>query len=441
VSARSSVTWLALLVTLLTTLGLLGCAPEPGIALVSDPATLRFTPEHTRASVAIHNPGPLARPISNIRIGGPDWDALRFVDEDLPRSLIGHDVAILTLEVSPSAFLDGDRDHWRAGHATLEFESEGDHHEIAIEFAPEARPRASILQALLITLGLSLAAAALARARGPLVVPRSQVAVLGLALVLGGLVASAALLPIGPAWCSARLGEAVGTLELGQCRAGLGGHDLIGWAAGPSLAWLLVSLSAATFGLVLLGSPAERDRPARLVARLLGFGLILAALVASLGQGELGGLVAAQRQTIELGTLGLPRLGALVQPLAFVLALLLVADADLRAPEPTRLGTILARLDDLVWSALIVVLFLGAGSIPGLDDRPIPRLLHGPEITLALVAFVAKLALVMVLVRGLRGRPGHATPIDRRSRTVATLAIVNLLLTVSWLALARFFSG
>lgn len=430
-NARTAV---ALFVWLL--LATIGCAPATGSSLWVDPGTVRFTPEHPRATVAIHNPGPLGRPIRDLRLSGPDWDVLRIVDDELPRTLASHDVVLLTLEVTPTAFrsrLDGDRE----GHAKLEFESEGDHHEVALTFTARVQPQASTILAVLLAALLSLAAGTIAFVRArPSPGPRSRAGMLGLALAFAGLFASAAALPLGPGWCSGRLGEVVGAVELAQCRVGLGGHGMVGWAADPSFAWLLVALSAATIGRVIL---APRERAAPIVARLLGFGLLIAALVASLGASELSALIQAQQQTIEFGSLSLPRLGVVVQPLAFVLALLLVADAGGREADRRPELAMLGRLDDLVWAALIVALFLGAGSVPGLTDQPIPRLLHGPEIALALLAFVAKLALIMVALHRLRARPRLHAAHDRQARTVATLALVNLLMTVSWLVVARFF--
>jgi hypothetical protein len=420
-------------------LATIGCAPETGISLWIDPGVVHFTPEHTRAKVAIHNPGPLARPIRDIRFSGPDWDALRIVDEELPRTLNGHDVAILTLEVSPAAFASGPDPAtrtWREGHATLEFEAERDHHEVELVFSPHARPRGSGILAVLIATLLSLAAGGVALVRAGPIHPRSRAAGLGLALGFAGLFASAALLPLGPGWCSGRLGEVVGAVELDQCRAGLGGRGLIGWAADPGLVWLLVTLSAASLGAMIHrhASGSLPERAAAIVMRLLGFGLVIAALVASLGASELGALVSAQEQTFELGPLSLPRLGMLVQPLAFVLALVMIADAGPRDSNPSPGTLMLGRLDDLVWSALIGALFLGAGSVPGLTDQTLPRLLHGSEIAIALLAFVGKTALVVLAIRRLRARP---RPADLR--TIATLALVNLLVTVTWLIVGRFF--
>ncbi len=434
---------LALLVVVLTAIG---CTTPPS-SLWVDPGTIRFTPEHTRATIEIHNPGQVGRPIRDIRLTGPDWDALRIIEDDLPRSMTGGDVAILTLEVSPGKFSTkaqpGRAGAWRAGHATLAFESAGDHHEIAIEFAPESQPRGSVGLAVLIAVALTIAAGGIGLVRaGRPTGSRSSAGRFGLALAFTGLSASAALLPLGPAWCSGRLGAAVGPVELDQCRAGLGGHALIGWAGQPSFAWLLVALAATTIGRVLhlqALPAAHAGKPTRLVVRLLGFGLLIAAVVASLGASELVDLVLAQRQTIDLGTLSLPRLGVFVQPLAFVLALLLVADANPSEPDRQLGPALLARVDDLVWSALIVVLFLGSGARPGLTGAGFPSLLHGPELVLAALAFTAKLALVLLVVRGLRARPRPRPTAARQSRTVAILALINLLLTSSWLVLVRFF--
>lgn len=410
---------------------LIGCAPEADRSLWVDPGTVRFTPDHTRATIAIHNPGPLGRPLRDIRLSGPDWDALRIVDEELPRTLDGYDVAILTLEASPAAFASGP-DAWREGHATLVFASERDHHEVPLVFSPRAQPRGSVILAVLIAMLLSLIAGGWALVRTePSTGPRSPFARSGLALGFAGLFAVAALLPIGPAWCSGRLGDVVGAVELAQCRAGLGGRGLIGWAADPSLAWLFVALGAATIGAAI----HLRERAPSIVARLLGFGLVIAALVASLGASELGALVLAQQQTFELGGLSLPRLGMLMQPLAFVLALLMVADVAPRRADPSAPATMLERLDDLVWSALIVTLFLGAGSVPGLTDQTLPRLLHGSEIAVAVLAFVGKTALVVLAIHRLRTRPRPRR--QSEARTVATLALVNLLVTVSWLIASR----
>jgi hypothetical protein len=439
VNARS---FLALFVWLL--LATLGCARETDGALWVDPGTVRFTPQHTRATVAIHNPNLLGRPVRDFRLSGPDWDALRIVDEELPRTLNGHDVAIVTIEVSPAAFASGpDPEHrtYREGHATLEFESERQHYEVPLVFSPQAQPRGSGVLAIVVALLLSLAAGGLALVRAGPAEPRSRAGVLGLSLAFTGLFASAALLPLGPGWCSGRLGEMVGAVELAQCRAGLGGRAPTGWVADPDLAWLFVALAAATLGVVLhLGVSNRRPRAVPIVARLFGFGLVSAALVASLGASELDGLVLAQQRTFAVGPLNLPRWGVVMQPIAFVLALLMIADAGPRSSEPSPTTTMLARLDDLVWSALVVALFLGAGSVPGLTDSTIPRLLHGTAIAVELLAFVGKTAVIVLVVRRLRMRPRrpHARE-GAEYRTIATLALINLLATVAWLIVGRFF--
>lgn len=424
----------ALVLVLSLVLASIGCAPERGISPRVDPGTIRFSPTHTRAELAIRNPGPLARPLRDLRMGGDDWDALRFVDDELPRVLPAHGVAIVRLELSPSKFLDGRGNH-REGHATLEFESEGESIVVPIVFEPEPRPRGALPFALGLTALLTLAAGLTAALRRPTVAERSQQVAGALACV--GLLASATTLPLASAWCGDRLGDAVGPLELAQCRAGLGGHALAGWVVDPTLAWLLALLTVATLGLVLL----ERRAAASLVARLLGFGLIVAALVACQARGELEGLVMAQQQSLTIGELALPRWGLLVQPLGFVLALLLIADAG---PHERPLG----RLDDLVWAYLVTLLFLGGGSLPGLTTRPLPYFVHGFELALALLVTAIEVGLVKLAIRGLRARrlprtrPTAARErlrTARQSRTLTTLALANLLVTVSVLALLRFF--
>jgi hypothetical protein len=420
----------SLLAVLLLAWTLLGCAPERGLAPRVDPGTIRFSPLHTQVEIAIRNPGPLARPIRDIRIGGDDWDALRFADEQLPRVIPAHDAVTIRLRLSPAKFLDARREQHREGHATLEFESETDTIVAPIVFEPTPPQRSSIAYALV--LGVALAGLAL------IGVPRSTLpgsSRVGLVLACMGVVASACMLPLAGAWCSGALAEPLGPLALAQCRAGLGGHALVGFAAAPTLGWLLVALACATLGRVLI----EPRAATALWARWLGFGLLIAALVAAAGSAELEGLVLAQQRTMALGELALPRLGVLVQPLAFVLGLVLVAAV---APAGERLSG-LERIDLALWSLLIVVLFLGAGALPGLTSQPLPPLLHGVEIAVTGATALAELALVMLAIRSLQrrsaSRPASATLQARRARRSLGLALANLLVTVSLLSLVRIF--
>lgn len=420
-----------LLALLLVAWTLLGCAPERGLTPRVDPGTIRFSPTDTRVEVAIRNPGPLARPIRDVRLGGEDWDALRFLDDELPRVIPAHDAVTIRLQISPAKFLDARREQHREGHATLEFESEAETIVAPIVFEPTPPRPGSLVHAIVI--GVALAGLALVGARAePGRQPRSLAAT---ALACTGIVASVAMLPLAGAWCSGALGEPVGPLALAQCRAGLGGHALAGFVAAPPLGWLLLALACATIGRVLLDPRAATA----LVARWIGFGLIVAALVATSGSAELDGLVLAQQRSLAFGELALPRLGLLVQPLAFVLALALVAGVAPASERPTGLE----RIDLAAWSLVIVVVFLGAGALPGLTSQPLPHLVHGVEIAVTAVAVLAELALVMLAIRSLQrrtpSRPASATQQARRARRSIALALANLLVTVSLLVLVRIF--
>lgn len=421
----------SLLALLLVAWTLLACAPERGLAPRVDPGTIRFSPTHTRVEVAIRNPGPLARPLRDIRIGGDDWDTLRFADEQLPRVIPAHDAVVLHLQISPAKFLDARREQHREGHATLEFESETDTIVTPIVFEPAPPQAGSIVHTIL--LGVVLAALALLGARAAATKPEPR-RLLAAALACTGMLASLATLPLASAWCSGELAEVAGPLALAQCRAGLGGHALAGFVAAPTLGWLLLFLACATLGRVLLEPRLARP----LVARLLGFGLLIAALVAVSGSASVDGLVLAQRGELALGELALPRLGMLVQPLAFVLALALVAGVAPTDERPSGLE----RIDLALWSLVIVVLFLGAGALPGLTHLPQPHLLHGVEIALTYVAAIGEVALVMAAIHSLQrhaARPASATQRARRTRSLLTLALANLLVTVSVLVLVRIF--
>ncbi len=394
-----------LLVALVILLLPLGCVADRD-PLSVDPGVIRFAPERTQVEVTIHNASPLARPLDDFRLSGSDWDALRFADETLPRMVEGRGTVTLHLAIAARAFVvEGGH---RSGSAMLEFDSEGHTTSVPIAFeAPTTWERFGA-SSLAITLALAAIGLVVVRARR-----RTQDAVsrssgwLGAALAITCSLGFLATIPLGPGWCSGRLAANVGANELAQCRAGLGGAPLLGFVGDPAWLWWWVLWIGATVGsvIVLLGRRAAEPSAARVglvLVRAFGLLIVLACVTASLGASDPTGLLLVQSETFEPFGVPLPRWGLLAQPLAFVLALLLVADAGPSADEVTPL---LAWLDMLIGSSFIAAVFLGGASVPVLGSMISSPLSHGANLALSALILVAKIALVAWAAQWLRARP------------------------------------
>ncbi len=431
---------------LLTLLGALGCAREPG-PLWADPGALRFDTERTEIAVRIHNTGATVRPIGEFALTGEDWDALRFVDESLPRTVPARDAVLVRLEISRAAFRTAPG-VYRSGRASLEFRSDEHGFRVPIEFVGtgERRPGApppSMAIILLALLGLAAlllprGAAPLARLRAASVTTRRER--LLVAAAVAALLLLVALIPFGAGLCRGRLGARVGPAELAQCRAGLGGYELSLLPAQPGLWWWLIALAlaAALLALLRLRSHAAPALLALPFVRVLGFALALASLVVGLAPASAAAveLALAQSRIAALANVPLPAWGLVAQPLAcaatFALALR-------RPPSPGAepLHAALERFDRLVWAALITVVYLGAWSIPGLSDRPVPPLRHAGMLAVELAAFAAKLALVDLALRKLGAALAErqispATLLRAHGRWTIPLLFVHLLAVTLW---------
>lgn len=439
----------------------LACAPAGEGPLWADPGTVRVSPGRTQAQVKIHNTSGLIRPIGGYQLRGEDWRSFRFVDESLPRTIPGGDSVEFTLAVSPASFRDASGEY-REGSAVLRFASDQHDYELPIAFVPDPSPRGSPATSVLIAVLAGLAALVAAAMvsprsgpslRGPLLARlrspsagRSLEQRVAIAAALAAGLLLVALIPLGPGLCGGRLGDAVGPLELAQCRGELGGHALVGLAATPSALWWLVGLAASTALTLVVAVQLRRPRaPLELaglalpLVRLLGFVLVLAALLLSVAPGpSASDLVVAQTRPTPFAGLSTPRWGLLAQPLGFLLALALVASAGTselggRAKEPTL--TLLTGLDQLIWAALLCTIFLGGWTIPGVSERPVPLTSHAGDLALGALALGLKLALVLALTRKL-GRwisdqlPDPADRLRLHGRWTLGLAVLNLLAAI-----------
>ncbi|NVB42646.1 hypothetical protein G6O69_32790 [Pseudenhygromyxa sp. WMMC2535] len=404
------------------------CAPsvESSGPLWADPGVIRMSPARGEVEVVIHNRSSALRPIADYTLAGQDWDGFRFVDESLPRTIPGEDAIVITIAASPRGLRDA-QDQLRAGAASLRFRS--DHHDYDVPIVYSPGPSGGLPSAgLSVGLGLLAFAVMIAiagrgawarlwpRLASPDASPaRRQRAALSLAIAAFSLLV--ALIPLGPGLCADRLVAMVGAQELAQCRAGLGGRPMAilaaeHGAAEPGLLWLWAALLTATVTTLAAlgqrrGALAELALPC---LRLLGLSLLLPALFVALAPAapSLDELVVAQtRATPMLGLEG-PRWGLIAQPLGFALAFFLVATAGPEGrehPEHPDIFALLRRLDALLWTAPLVVLYLAGGRLPhlgsGLAGRP-PLLLHGAELVVTLVVFALELGALLWLGERLR---------------------------------------
>lgn len=417
---------LSLLFVLLLSLVASACGRgQDDAPLWADPGSLRFDPDHTRASVLIHNRSGTIRPISDIALDGPDWGSLRFVDESLPRNIPAYDAVRLEFDVSAASFRV-DSNAYRSGTANLRFASNQYTHAVPIEFVGTDTPPPwrGLLWTTLALLGLAIGVSWSARERETShtgLESRSLVAAAFASWLL-----AAALIPVGFGACRGRLAELVGPRELAQCRAGLGGAEMIGLAADPAIWWWLLALALATVTTTLVRMRSEHAL-ALAGLRVLGLALILASLQLGLAprDGSATALVLVQTETMELFGLHVPRWGLLAQPLGACLAFLLLPRWPARA---TGLLGALDRLAALVWAAVFTTVFLAGPSLPYFSQRPVPLLAHGPMLALELLVFAAKLALVLWLVTRLRADDESPSKLARWTLPLAFVQLVAVLL-------------
>lgn len=465
---NGSVGWLARFVVLVVALGLvsgvvasLGCAADSGERgegpLWADPGIVRLSPARARVHVEIHNRSGTARPVGKFTLTGDDWDALRFVDDTLPRTIPGYDSVELELELSPVHFRE-QPGLYRSGLASLNFSSDHFNYAVPIEFVGSDVDRSNLDTTLVGA--LALAALGLAIAWGPLRArptsqPPSESGTLGLRFAVAGAFASlllvAATIPIGLGICRGRLLELVGPRELEQCREALGGAELLALPGSPGIWWWLVALALATATLTIVratlaGHPPSAHGPALALAlaglRLLGFTLLLVALVCGLTPASASAtdLVLAQAKFVKLGGLDIPRWGIVAQPLGCALGFVLVALATPTRRAPHPIIAALERLESLVWAALLVTLYLGGPTIPALSQRPLPLLAHAPQLILELLVFALEIAAVLFLAARLHthvtGPKGLALTdthlLERHAHWTIPLAFLNLLGVLIW---------
>ena len=442
---------LLLLVSLVT-----GCGPgQAGDGpMWVDPGTIRLSPDRRQVTVEIHNRSGVLRPVGEYALEGPDWGSFRFVDPSLPRSIPAEDSVTLELAVSVANFRSADGT-LRDGEASLRFASNRHKYEIPVVFQAAADGGPGPIGLGLLVLLLVLPAGLLA-GRGLGLGSRSPDRPRGaplLAAAFASLLLVALTIPLGPAWCSGRLGDPVGPLELAQCRLGLGGSELIGLSAGPGLLWLWIALAAVTITTTIAACSLTTRDPLPRVGlaglRLLGMSVLLATAFAALNPASsaLSELVLAQtRATPMLGVEG-PRWGIVAQPLGFCLALLLTAGTrpeiptaptppTLEAGRATALLRLLDRLDAAVWAAVLATVYLGGWTLPLVSvglSRSVPLMPLGVELVLGLVVLALEIGLVLVLsdrLRGwLAGRPaaGERERLRLHGRWTLPLILANIL--------------
>lgn len=415
--------------------------------LWADPGVVRLDSAQTRVSVRVHNRSGTVRPIGNFMLSGEDWDTVRFADESFPRTVPGLGAVTIDIQLSATS-LEIEPGVYRSATATLGFASDQFEYAVPIEFAgTAARPRPGPLllgaAGLLALLGLCAWEPLRAGLGSPRVVGVGS-AQLGVAGVVAGLLTAAATIPVGLGVCRARLDAPVGPVELEQCRAGRGGGELVALAASPGIWWWLISVAVAAAALVVVRSssrPRARLGPLAALAglRVFGLALILAALVGGLAPEDtsLTSLVVTQAELTTLAGLTLPRWGLVAQPLGLVLGLVLIASAGplARALDPVEAA--LERLEDLVWSAVLVSAFLGGPTLPGLSERAVPLLEHGARISVELLGFGLKLALVLVVVARVRAylverEVGLDELVRAHARWTIPLALVQVLGVLIW---------
>jgi hypothetical protein len=422
-----------------------GCAAEPATTsapLWADPGVVRVDISRVsrpEVDVVIHNISGSPRPIGDFALGGEDWGSLRFVDDSLPRSIPVDDSVVVRLAASPAGLRVGP-ELYRSGRASLTFRSDQHEFAVPIELVGTAEQADGAPPAWLATVVLALlggAALLLPRpprpAPHPNAGPESSTGRLPVAGAIAGLLALAAMIPVGSAYCACRLGVRVGPAEIQQCRAGLGGFELTMLPATPGLWWWLIALTIVA-GLLAAGRNQGAAIALSLV-RVLGFALILAALLIGLAPAGLAPSDLVFAQLRPGASVPLPSWGLFAQPLACAAGFALAI--SLPMVEATPIQERLARLERLLWSALLTTTFLGGWSIPGLSQRAVPTLAHASTLGAELLAFALKLALVYLALTQLgellRARQISASTLLRaHARWTTPLVFANLIGVLLW---------
>jgi len=409
-----------------------GCAAEPTAPLWADPGVVRV--EISRVSrpevdVVIHNVSGSPRPIADFTLGGEDWGSLRFVDDSLPRSIPVDDSVVVRLAASPAGFRVGP-ELYRSGRASLNFRS--DQHEFAVPIelvgtAEQADGAPPAWLAMVVLALLGGAAVLLPR-------PVSWTGRLPVAGAIAGLLGLAAMIPVGSAYCAGRLGVRVGPAEIQQCRAGLGGFELTMLPASPGLWWWLIALTIVA-GLLAAVRTSEGPTIALSLVRVLGFALILAALLIGLAPASLAPSDLVFAQLRPGASAPSPSWGILAQPLACAAGFGLAI--SLPGVEATPLLERLERLERLLWSALLTTTFLGGWTIPGLSHQAVPMLAHAGTLGAELLAFALKLALVYLALTRLgellcARQISASTLLRTHARWTTPLIFANLIGVLLW---------
>ena len=435
-SVGSAHAGLALVVALLVLV--LGCASSSEGPLWVDPGVVRFSPTQTRAFVEIHNRSGTVRPVADFELGGEDWDALRFVDESFPRTIPGVDSVVLELELSAAAFRDGAGTH-RSGRAELSFHSNQHEYVVPIEFVPSHEQSSGLGIGVFGVVALAGLALALVATHDPTGAssrdrgtggPDARVPT---ALAWFGLLVVLATLPVGLGLCSGRLAALVGPRELGQCRDGLGGAELLALPTSLGVVWWILALGVALAGLAALRERAPASAGLAGV-RLLGFALLVVALACGLAPDDPSTttLVLAQAETTRILGLTLPRWGLLLQPVGFALALAL-----LTAGPVAEQTTPLDNLERIVWAGLVATTYLAGPTLPWISGASVPVLAHGAMILIELLTFALELAgLAWLAARAqiwLRARGlDDAKLAHLHARLTIPLALVHLAAVLAW---------
>lgn len=432
--------WPVLLVLLI--LCALGCAHEhQNQPLWADPGVVRFAPDRTEVAVEIHNVSGAIRPIGDFQLVGEDWGSLRFVDDSLPRTIPANDSVVVHLAVSAASFRSKPG-VYRSGQAALRFSSNQHELELPIEFlGTDARrfdaPPLQWTIAALALLGLAVMASS-PELRERMRTPSSPALAqrLAVAAALASALLLAATIPFGRALCLDRAGLRVGTLELEQCRAGLGGYELTLLPASPGVWWWVIAaalLALASASLRVRANPATIGLS---IMRALGLAIVLASFATALAPASsaAGDHVLAQLRSTELGRMTLPAWGLVALPVGFAATLALAGPAARTSSDP--LLAAVERFERLLWAALITTLFLGGWSIPGFSDRAVPWLSHAGMLGCELLAFAGKVALIdLALARiGKHLAIAPAALLRTHARWTVPILLLNLVAVAIWRA-------
>jgi hypothetical protein len=377
----------------------------PGVRV--EPAVVRLSPALPDAPLEIVNAGPDPVEIADLRLEGPDWGAFSVDDDGRLPARVGPGER---LQLSVRAGRRGLRTaasqayaDYRAGDATLAFRAGDTEHRVPVRFSPVGRASTSLWAAGLAALGL-LGALGLAGRVGPRASGRPPAASPILAAI--GLAVALAVLPIGEGLCDEPLAEMLYAEDLARCRAGAGGSPLaLAPVDGGLVAWC-----AGLFGAALAGARARVESAAAAVITLC-----VASLAVSAGTSDPTTLVLAQRSASPIA--GIPALGLVSQPLAFVLAVL--ASSRLEGPALGLRGV-----------AVVSVALFFAGCFALVPPGP-----PGPSIAAGLLSVGVGVVAIGIgaeaMRRAARGQGSLARVAGVGWPTILAVAAANLAVTVA----------